>query len=127
MFHLKCHKFVIRFGRPSVYFYRVLKRNHQELDAFVFDDLEVHSTLKVADVDPAVATLHLLLIGGERLILKLRTLETNVKFLKLYSIINVKKNSKLKFLHRIDRRCAKSSTSTTTSSKRERDSFCRIW
>lgn len=52
---------MIWFRSPRVNLDRVLQSYHQELDALVFDDFEVNGTLQVAYVDPAIATLDLLL------------------------------------------------------------------
>jgi hypothetical protein len=59
--NLKCHEFVVGFRRPGVDFNRILQSDDQELDALVFDNLEMHCSLKVANIDPSVAAFYLLL------------------------------------------------------------------
>lgn len=55
---------MIRAGCPSVNLDAVAQRYDEELDLFVFDDLEVDGTLEVAHVDPAVAFLDILIANA---------------------------------------------------------------
>jgi hypothetical protein len=63
--NLESHEFVVRLGSPGVDLYRFFQCYHKEFDALVFDNFEVHGTLQVANVDPAVTSLHLLLTNSK--------------------------------------------------------------
>ena len=52
---------MVGFRRPGVDLDALSQRDHEELDALELDDLEVDGSVEVADVDPAVPPLHLLL------------------------------------------------------------------
>lgn len=111
--YLECHEFVVRLRGPCVDLDRVLKRNHQELDALVLDDLEVYGALQVAHIDPAVAAFDLLLYTHTH---------TNSLNSKLIAI-HTQTRHQYANSHRTAHRCAESSTSATTDSTRGRDSF----
>ena len=50
---LEGHELVVGLWRPRVDLDGVAEGDHQELDALVLDDLEVHGALELADIDPA--------------------------------------------------------------------------
>ena len=62
--YFESHKFVIRAWRPSVDLDAVTQSNDEEFDLFIFDDLKVDRALEVADIDPAVAFLNVLIANA---------------------------------------------------------------
>jgi len=64
---------VVWLRSPRVDLYRFFQCYHKEFDALVFDNFEVNSALQIANVDPSIAPLHLLL---EKEIRKLDFLKT---------------------------------------------------
>lgn len=58
--YLKGHKFMVRFGCPSIDFDAVFQSNDKKLDAFIFYNAKVNSTLQVSNIDPSITPLYLL-------------------------------------------------------------------
>jgi len=62
--YFESHKLVIRAWRPGVDLDAVTQGNDEEFDLFIFDNLEVDRALEVADIDPAVALLNVLVANA---------------------------------------------------------------
>lgn len=62
--YFESHKLVIRAWRPGVDLDAVTQGNDEEFDLFIFDNLEVDRALEVADIDPAVAFLNILVANA---------------------------------------------------------------
>ncbi len=59
--YLERHELVVRPRGPRVNLNAVAESNNEELDPLVADYLEVHGTVQITDVDPAVPPFDLLL------------------------------------------------------------------
>jgi hypothetical protein len=57
---------VIRFWCPGIDLNAVFESNNKKLYAFILDNLEVNSALKISNINPSITTFYLLEMGRKR-------------------------------------------------------------